>query len=109
MKNSGTNGKYASGNACSRTDQVEWSRRQLSWSAPTYSGCTTSASYSASPGSPGAGYCMSNSGCGKPKKSWMVLGRGIAVTAVALTYQCADTDRIEIGRASCRERVCQYV
>src|SRR3546814_8713411 len=88
----------ASGNACTSTDQVPWSRPQLSWSAPTYSGCTTSATSSASPGSTGAGYCMSNSACGTPKKSWMVLGRGIAVTAVALTYQCADTDRLACGR-----------
>jgi hypothetical protein len=50
-----------------------------------------------SDGSPGAGYSMSNSGCGKPKKSWMVRGRGIAVTAVALMYQCAETTRMARG------------
>src|SRR5690606_6383163 len=30
----------------------------------------------------------------------MVRGRGIAVTAVALTYQCADTTRIARGRGT---------
>src|SRR6185437_15457035 len=43
---------------------------------------------------------MSNRSCGKPKKSWMVRGRGIAVTAVALIYQCADTTRIARGRGT---------
>src|SRR5690606_41209801 len=93
-------GTSAAGNACTSTDQVPWSRPQLSWSAPTYSGRTASAISSAIAGSPGAGYCTSNSACGKPKKSWMVLGRGIAVTAVALTYQCADTARIARGRGA---------
>src|SRR4029453_15383314 len=43
---------------------------------------------------------MSKSSCGKPKKSWMVRGRGIAVTAVALMYQCADTTRMARGRGT---------
>ena len=41
---------------------------------------------------------MSNSGLGKPKKSWMVRGRAIAVTATVGTYQCAETIRMARGR-----------
>ena len=40
---------------------------------------------------------MSNRRCGKPKKSWIVRGRCMAVTAVALMYQCAETTRIARG------------
>ena len=53
---------------------------------------------SASSGSPGAGYLTANSSSGKPKKSWIVLGAAIAVTAVALMYQWADIARIARGR-----------
>src|SRR5215218_7016543 len=45
---------------------------------------------------------MSKSSCGKPKKSWRVRGRGMAVTAVACTYQCAETTRIARGRGTDR-------
>ena len=65
-----------------------------------YSGCTTSATSSTSSGRPGGGYCKSNSACGNPKKSWMVFGRAIAVTAVAFTYRCADTARMARGRGT---------
>ncbi len=41
---------------------------------------------------------MSNRACGKPKKSWIVRGAAIAVTAEALMNQCADTHRIARGR-----------
>jgi hypothetical protein len=73
---------------------------QLSTSAPTHVGWTTSLTSSASSGSPGAGYWTSNSASGKPKKSWMVRGRGIAVTAVALMYQCALITRMARGRGT---------
>ena len=56
----------ASGNACRSTDQVPWSIPQESTSAPTQVGLTMSLTSSASSGSPGAGYCTSNSSCGKP-------------------------------------------
>jgi len=73
---------------------------QLSASAPTRSGLARSAISSTSSGRPGAGYCTSNSACGKPKKSWMVRGRGIAVTASTLVYQCAEIARIARGRGT---------
>ena len=37
----------------------------------------------------------------------MVRGRGMAVTAVALMYQCADTTRIARGRGTARPKACQ--
>ena len=37
----------------------------------------------------------------------MVRGRGIAVTAVAFTYQCALTTRIARGRGTARPKACQ--
>ena len=37
----------------------------------------------------------------------MVRGRGMAVTAVALMYQCADTTRIARGRGAARPKACQ--
>src|SRR3546814_12849793 len=42
-----------------------------------------------------------------PHRSILVgdLGRQVSCKVV----ECIDIDRIEIGRASCRERVCQYV
>ena len=61
-----TTGMLASGKACTSTDQVPWSMPQLSTSAPTQVGWTTSLTSSASSGSPGAGYWTSNSSCGKP-------------------------------------------
>ena len=73
---------------------------QLSWSRPIHTGLTTSATSSATAGSPGAGYSAANSASGKPKKSWMVRGRAIAVTAVALMYQWADTTRMARGRGT---------
>ena len=51
-------------------------------------------------GSPGGSYRTSKSSGGKPKKSWIVRGRGIAVTAVACTYQCAEMTRIARGRGT---------
>ena len=39
-----------------------------------------------------------NSSSGKPKKSWIVRGSAMAVTAVALMYQWADTTRMARGR-----------
>jgi len=42
-------------------------------------------------------YSTSKSSCGKPKKSWIVRGCGIAVTAVRPVYQCAETTRIPRG------------
>ena len=90
----------ASGKACTSTDHVPWSRPQLSASSPTHVGRTVSAISSASTGSPSAGYSTANSSSGKPKKSWIVRGRAIAVTAVALMYQWADTTRIARGRSA---------
>src|SRR5919112_801283 len=92
-----TTGMEASGKACTSTDQVPWSMPQLSMSAPTQVGLTTSLISAASSGSPGAGYWTSNSSEGKPKKSWIVRGRGIAVTAVALMYQWGLTTRMARG------------
>src|SRR5439155_22120584 len=52
-------------------------------------------------GSPGAGYCLSNSALGKEApKSWMVRGRAMAVTAVTLVSQWAEMARIALGRGS---------
>jgi hypothetical protein len=48
-----TTGMSASGKACISTDHVPWSMPQLSTSAPTQVGCTTSAISSYSSGSPG--------------------------------------------------------
>ena len=61
-----TTGMAASGKACTSTDQVPWSMPQLSTSAPTQVGWTTSLTSAASSGSPGAGYCTSNSAGGNP-------------------------------------------
>src|SRR6185436_19371673 len=61
-----TTGIEASGKACTSTDQVPWSMPQVSTSAQTRSGWTTSRTSSASSGSSGAGYSTSNSGFGKP-------------------------------------------
>ena len=58
---------------------------------------TASETSCTSSGIPGAGYSMSNRRCGKPKKSWIVRGRCMAVTAVALMYQCAETTRTARG------------
>src|SRR5215213_3132489 len=82
---------------------------QESMSAPTQAGFTTSLTSSTSDGSPGAGYDTSNSRCGKPKKSWIVRGCGIAVTAVALMYQCADTTRMARGLGTERPNARQAV
>src|SRR4051812_24783849 len=95
-----TTGTSASGNMCASTDQVPWSRPQLSMSWPTQMGWTISATCAASAGSPAAGYCTANSSSGNPKKSWIVFGIFIAVTAVALMYQCAETARIARGRGN---------
>ena len=93
-----TTGMSAAGNMWVSTDQVPWSIPQLSTSAPTQVGLTISATSSASSGAPGAGYSTANRSSGKPKKSWIVRGRGIAVTAVALMYQCAETTSSARGR-----------
>ena len=90
----------ASGKACTSTDHVPWSMPQLSASMPDPGRRTVSAISAASSGSPGAGYSTANSSSGKPKKSWIVRGRAIAVTAVALMYQWADTTRIARGRSA---------
>ncbi len=42
----------------------------------------------------------SDRACGKPKKSWMVCGRSMAVTAVRPTYQWAETTRAARGRGT---------
>jgi hypothetical protein len=106
-----TTGIDASGKACTSTDQVPWSMPQLSTSAPTQVGWTTSLTSSASSGNPGAGYWTSKSASGKPKKSWMVRGRGIAVTAVALMYQGALITRMARGRtrpvSAARDETCR--
>lgn len=51
-----------------------------------------------SSGLPGAGYCTSKSARGKPPKSWMVRGFSIAVTKVPFVSQCAEMQRIALGR-----------
>src|SRR6478752_2643782 len=60
-----TTGMVASGKAWTSTDQVPWSIPQLSRSAPIQVGWTTSLISVASAGSPGAGYCTSNSSSGE--------------------------------------------
>jgi len=47
----------------------------------------------ASSGRPGAGYWMLSSRGTRAKKSWIVRGLAMAVTAVALMYQCAEMTR----------------
>src|SRR4051794_11995329 len=90
----------ASGYRWARTDQVPWSRPQVSRSVPIQTGLAASATASASSGEPGAAYSNANSSSGKPKKSWMVRGSAMAVTADAWTNQCADTARMARGRGS---------
>ena len=81
----------ALGKACTSTDHVPWSRPQLSRSWPTQVGLTTSASSSASGGVARRRVAArANSSSGKPKKSWIVCGAAIAVTAVALMNQWAE-------------------
>ncbi len=70
---------------------------QLSWSSPTQRGATTSATAAATSGAPGHGYSTAKSRSGKPKKSWIVRGTSMAVTAVALVYQCAEMARTARG------------
>ncbi len=69
---------------------------------PTQVGLATSATSAASSGSPGAGYSSENRASGNPKKSWIVGGASIAVTAEALMNQCAETARIARGRGTLR-------
>ena len=71
---------------------------QLSWSSPTQRGAATSATSAATSGAPGHGYSTAKRRSGKPKKSWIVRGEAMAVTAVALVYQCAETHRTARGR-----------
>ena len=59
-------GMSAAGKAWTSTDQVPWSRPQLSWSSPTHIGLTASATSSATSGEPGAGYSTANSSSGNP-------------------------------------------
>ncbi len=95
-----TTGTSASGYMWARTDQVPWSMPQLSWSSPTQRGSATSATSAATSGAPGHGYSNAKSRSGNPKKSWMVRGAAMAVTAVALVYQWAEMARIARGRGS---------
>ncbi len=69
---------------------MPWSMPQLSASRPTQRGLTTSATSAATSREPGHGYSTANNSSGKPKKSWIVRGCAIAVTAVAFVYQCAE-------------------
>ncbi len=80
---------------------------QLSWSSPTQIGRATSATSAATSGEPGHRYSNANSGSGKPKKSWMVRGEAIAVTAVAFVYQWAETQSTALGRGMAAPRAAQ--
>ena len=99
-----TTGTSAAGNMCASTDQVPWSSPHASKSWPTHRGLTTSATCSASSGRPGAGYWMSSSLGTLAKKSWIVRGRAMAVTAVALMYQCAEMTSTARGRGTVSPR-----
>src|SRR5690606_15865175 len=66
-----------------------------------------SAISSASSGAPGTGYSTSNNSCGNPKKSWIVRGDRIAVTAVALMNQWAEIARIARGVGTDRPNAAQ--
>src|SRR2546426_3570199 len=92
-----TTGTSASGKTCRSTDQVPWSRPQCP-SRPTGVGASSDCTRLASAGSPGAGYSTRYSSGGKPPKSWIVGGAGIAVTEVPGRYQCAEMDKIARGR-----------
>ena len=46
------------------------------------------------------GTATANSSSGNPKKSWMVRGAAMAVTAEALMNQCAEIDRMARGRGT---------
>ncbi|MNT14734.1 hypothetical protein D3C72_1497500 [compost metagenome] len=95
-------GTSAFGYRCFSTVQVPWSSPHCSV-AITGACLTAPIASRASAGWPGAGYSMSNSACGKPPKSWIVLGRVCTVTPVApWLSQCADTLRIAVGRGSSR-------
>ena len=59
-------------------------------SRPTHRGLATSATSAATSGEPGHGYSTAKSSSGNPKKSWIVPGSDIAVTAVAFVYQWAE-------------------
>src|SRR5215213_9573928 len=93
-------GKLASGNACARTDQVPWSMPQESTSAPT-PGFTTSLNSSGQPRQFGLRVRHVEELRREAAQSWMVRS-GIAVTAVTLMYQCAETTRIARGRGMAR-------
>ena len=80
---------------------------QLSWSRPTQCGSATSATSAATSGEPGQGYSTAKSRSGKPKKSWMVRGSAIAVTAVTLVYQCAEMQSTARGRGIAAPRPVQ--
>src|SRR5215213_2755002 len=92
-------GTSDSGKAWHSTDHAPWSRPQLS-SSPTGVGASSSLTRRARAGSPGAGYVTSYNCRGKPPKSWIVLGAGIAVTKVPGTYQWAETHSTALGRGT---------
>jgi hypothetical protein len=74
---------------------------------PDKAGFDRVAKLPATSGAPGAGYWNVCSCSPKPKRSWIVLGFAIAVTAVtAVTaeYQCADTTRTARGRGNVAAR-----
>ncbi len=75
-----TTGMSALGNIGLSTDQVPWSRPHSLRSSPTGGRAMPRLIPSATPGAPGAGYCWSNSACGKPPKSWIVLGLSMPVS-----------------------------
>src|SRR3546814_13973662 len=40
---------------------------------------------------------------------WLTIGDGVLTFLIALLWKKREMWRVEIGRASCRDRVCQYV
>jgi hypothetical protein len=103
---SSTTGTDASGKTWQSTDHTPWSRPQRRSSA-TFAGASSACTRSASAGAPGAGYSKRCSSGGKPPKSWIVRGRGDAVTAVPGTYQCAETASTAAGRGISAPRASQ--
>jgi hypothetical protein len=102
-----TTGMLASGNACTSTDHVPWSMPHESTSAPTHVGVTTSLTFLGELGQARCRVLHVEQLAGEAVEVVSVRGRGIAVTVVALMYQCAEMTRIARGRGTALPNACQ--
>ena len=99
---SGTTGMSACGRSSRSGTHAPWSRPRSGSSATGRPAAAMRPATSASAGSPGAGYCSSNSARGKPPKSWIVGGCGCAPTCGCRPSQCAEA--ITMARGVGRSR-----